>query len=127
VFGIVTDMEKWYFMICTLNKKGKPSFGLSKPISVPYNNNGDMQINVEKVLGHIVWLLKEAQKPVEVSPNGEQQRVLKKQKSSYSQTTIASLRELNTKLIVEISKLRKKYAELETKNIEVNVENAKVK
>ncbi|RIB28555.1 hypothetical protein C2G38_2028457 [Gigaspora rosea] len=41
-----------------------------------------------------------------------------------SQTTIASLRELNTKLTVEISELRKKY---ETKNIEVNVENAKLK
>ncbi|KAF0520285.1 hypothetical protein F8M41_016414 [Gigaspora margarita] len=36
-----------------------------------------------------------------------------------------SLRKLNTKLTVEISEL--KYAELETKNIEVNVENAKLK
>ncbi|CAG8807688.1 24364_t:CDS:2, partial [Gigaspora rosea] len=72
VFGIVTDAEKWYYMTCTLDEKGKPSFGLSKPISVPYNNNGDMQISVEKVLGHVVWLLKEAQKPVEASPNGEQ-------------------------------------------------------
>ncbi|CAG8831537.1 18060_t:CDS:2, partial [Gigaspora margarita] len=43
------------------------------------------------------------------------------------QTTITSLRKLNTKLTVEISELRKKYAELETKNIEVNVENAKLK
>ncbi|CAG8720656.1 6632_t:CDS:2, partial [Gigaspora rosea] len=82
VFGIVTDAEKWYFMTCTLDEKGKPSFGLSKPISVFYNNNGDMQINVEKVLGHIVWLLKEAQKSVETSLNGGQQRVLKKHKSS---------------------------------------------
>lgn len=82
VFGIVTDAEKWYFMTCTLDEKGKPSFELSKPISVPYNNNGDMQINVEKVLGHIMWLLKEAQKPMEASPNGGQQRVLKKHKSS---------------------------------------------
>ncbi|KAF0421283.1 hypothetical protein F8M41_006806 [Gigaspora margarita] len=43
------------------------------------------------------------------------------------QTTITSLRKLNTKFTVEISELRKKYAELETKNIEVNVENAKLK
>ncbi|CAG8546491.1 15742_t:CDS:2 [Dentiscutata heterogama] len=82
VFGIVTDAEKWYFMSCTLDEKGKPSFGLSKPISVPYNNNGDMQINVEKVLGHIAWLLKETQKPIKVSPNGGEQRVLKKHKPS---------------------------------------------
>ncbi|CAG8781758.1 2259_t:CDS:1 [Cetraspora pellucida] len=44
-----------------------------------------------------------------------------------TQYTIVSLRELNTKLTVEISKLRKKYAELEAKNIKVEVENAKLK
>ncbi|CAG8848407.1 31264_t:CDS:2, partial [Gigaspora margarita] len=44
-----------------------------------------------------------------------------------TQYTIVSLRELNTKLTVEISELRKKYAELETKNIEVEAENAKLK
>ncbi|CAG8855398.1 17417_t:CDS:2, partial [Gigaspora margarita] len=37
------------------------------------------------------------------------------------QTTITSLRKLNTKLTVEISEL--KYAELETKNIEVNLDD----
>ncbi|CAG8625543.1 16898_t:CDS:2, partial [Racocetra persica] len=44
-----------------------------------------------------------------------------------TQYTIVSLRELNTKLIVEISELRKKYAELEAKNIKVEAENAKLK
>ncbi|KAF0429713.1 crinkler family protein [Gigaspora margarita] len=44
-----------------------------------------------------------------------------------TQYTIVSLRELNTKLIVEISELRKKYAELEVKNIKVEAEKAKLK
>ncbi|CAG8817079.1 6491_t:CDS:2, partial [Racocetra persica] len=42
----------------------------------------NMQMKVERVLSHIIWLLKEALKPVEASPNREQSRVLKKQKSS---------------------------------------------
>ncbi|CAG8465645.1 14585_t:CDS:2 [Cetraspora pellucida] len=80
VWGIVTDAEKWYFMECTLDK-GRPSFKLSEPITVVYKDK-NMQMKVERVLSHIIWLLKEAQKPVEASPNGEQSRVLKKQKSS---------------------------------------------
>ncbi|CAG8853416.1 9234_t:CDS:1, partial [Gigaspora margarita] len=44
-----------------------------------------------------------------------------------TQYTIVSLKELNTKLIVEISELRKKYAELEAKNIKVEAKNAKLK
>ncbi|RHZ74323.1 hypothetical protein Glove_226g3 [Diversispora epigaea] len=43
------------------------------------------------------------------------------------QSTMVSLRELNTKLAFEISELRKKYAELEAKNIEVEAENTKLK
>ena len=31
----------------------------------------NLQAKVEKVLGHIVWLLEEAQKPVEASQSGE--------------------------------------------------------
>ncbi|CAG8769964.1 1408_t:CDS:2, partial [Gigaspora rosea] len=44
----------------------------------------------------------------------------------YWHYTLLELK-LNTKLTVEISKLRKKYAELEAKNIEVVAENAKLK
>ncbi|KAF0349131.1 hypothetical protein F8M41_015491 [Gigaspora margarita] len=36
-----------------------------------------------------------------------------------SQTTIASLRELNSKLTVEITKLRKKYVKVEAENIKL--------
>ncbi|CAG8616423.1 694_t:CDS:2, partial [Ambispora gerdemannii] len=43
---------------------------------------------------------------------------LDKDSEEYTQYTIVSLRELNTKLTVEISELRKKYAELEANNIE---------
>jgi hypothetical protein len=35
----------------------------------------NLQTKVEKVLGIIVWLLKEAQKPVEASQSGEQSRI----------------------------------------------------
>ncbi|CAG8832527.1 39788_t:CDS:2 [Gigaspora margarita] len=43
------------------------------------------------------------------------------------QYTIVLLRKLNTKLTVEISELRKKYAKLEAKNIKVEAEKAKLK
>ncbi|RGB38324.1 hypothetical protein C1646_755849 [Rhizophagus diaphanus] len=33
VFGIVTDAREWYFMECTLEREGKPSFKLSEPVS----------------------------------------------------------------------------------------------
>jgi hypothetical protein len=69
VFGIVTDASEWYFMECTLDKDGKPSFAISKPVIVVYDDE-NLQIKVEKVLGHIVWLLEEAQKPVEASQGG---------------------------------------------------------
>jgi hypothetical protein len=40
-----------------------------------------LQAKVEKVLGHIVWLLEEAQKPVNDSQSGEKSRVIKKHRS----------------------------------------------
>ncbi|KAF0404050.1 crinkler family protein [Gigaspora margarita] len=61
VWWIVTDAEKWYFMECTQDSEGKLSFKLSKPLSVAYEDE-DMKVKVEKVLGHIIWLLEEAQK-----------------------------------------------------------------
>ena len=62
VFGIVTDAEKFYFMECSMDDQDRPSFKLSKPVTVVYEDN-DLQTKVEKVLEHIVWLLEEAQKP----------------------------------------------------------------
>ena len=70
VWGIVTDAEKWYFMECTQGEEGKPLFKLSKPVIVVYDDE-NLQAKVEKVLAHIVWLLDEAQKPVEISRSGE--------------------------------------------------------
>ncbi|CAG8663560.1 10670_t:CDS:2, partial [Paraglomus brasilianum] len=37
-FGIVTDVEKWYFLDCTLNDEGKPAFKLSQPVVVDYTD-----------------------------------------------------------------------------------------
>ncbi|RIA91416.1 hypothetical protein C1645_805231 [Glomus cerebriforme] len=66
IWGIVTDAEKWYFMECTQDSEGKPSFKLSMPLFVAYEDVG-MKDMAEKVLGHIIWLLEEAQKPMEAS------------------------------------------------------------
>jgi len=78
VWGIVTDAEKWYFMECTLDDERKPSFTLSEQVVVAYNDE-NIENMVRKVLGHIVWLLGEAQKPVDASQNRE--REIKKVKS----------------------------------------------
>ena len=78
VFGIVTDASEWYFMECSLDNEGKPSFKLSESVTVVYKDE-NLQDKVEKVLGHIVWLLEEAQKPVETSQSDRQP---KKQRST---------------------------------------------
>ncbi|CAG8649174.1 1747_t:CDS:2, partial [Gigaspora rosea] len=44
-----------------------------------------------------------------------------------AQSTIDSLKELNSRLVSEIDKLRKKFAEVEAENIELKAENVKVK
>jgi hypothetical protein len=81
-FGIITDAKEWYFMECSYIE-GKPSFKLSEPVTVVYKDE-DLQDKVEKVLGHIAWLLEEAQKPDSDSQSGE--RVIKKHRSSSNLT-----------------------------------------
>jgi len=61
VFAIVTDAKEFYFLECTLDDQEKPSFKLSKPVVVVYEDD-DIKVKVEKVLSHIVWLLEEVQK-----------------------------------------------------------------
>lgn len=46
-------------MECSLDNEEKPTFNLSEPVIVVYKDE-DLQAKVEKVLGHIVWLLEEA-------------------------------------------------------------------
>ncbi|GET54255.1 hypothetical protein GLOIN_2v1774909 [Rhizophagus irregularis DAOM 181602=DAOM 197198] len=57
-------------MECSLDNEGKPSFKLSEPVTVVYKDE-NLQTKVEKDLGHIVWLLEEAQKPMKASQSGE--------------------------------------------------------
>src|SRR3954469_23352136 len=66
VFGIVTDVSEWYFMECSLDNERKPSFKLLELMTVVYKDE-NLQAKVKKVLRHIVWLLEEAQKPVDAS------------------------------------------------------------
>jgi hypothetical protein len=78
VFGIVTDAEKFYFMECSMDDQDRPSFKLSEPVVVVYNDE-NLQAKVEKVLGHIVWLLEEAQKPD--SDSRSEEKIIKKHRS----------------------------------------------
>ena len=77
VWGIVTDAEKWYFMECMQDSEGIISFKLSKPLFVAYDGEGTKGM-AEKVLGHILWLLEEAQKPVKAL---EESREIKRVRS----------------------------------------------
>jgi hypothetical protein len=78
VFGIVTDAEKWYVMECSLDYQDRLRFKLSKPVTVVYDSK-NMGDNVERVLGHIAWLLEEVQKPD--SDSRSEERVIKRAKS----------------------------------------------
>jgi hypothetical protein len=62
VFGIVTDAEKFYFMECSLDDQASNCRNRWS-----LYNDEIMENIVRKVLSHIVWLLEEVQKPVEVS------------------------------------------------------------
>ena len=70
-------------MECSLDNEEKPSFKLSELATVVYKDE-NLQAKVEKVLGHIAWLLEEAQKPDSDSQSGE--RVIKKHRSSSNLT-----------------------------------------
>ena len=81
VWGIVTDAEKWYFMECTRDSEGKPTFKLSKPLFVVYEDDGTKDM-AEKVLGHIIWLLEKAQEADSASQRGEESREIKRVRST---------------------------------------------
>ena len=80
VFGIIINTSEWYFMKCSLDNKEKSLLKLLELVTVVYKDE-NLQAKVEKVLGHIVWLLEEAQKPVEASQSG-----VKRVKSSSNLT-----------------------------------------
>ncbi|CAG8547165.1 10409_t:CDS:2 [Cetraspora pellucida] len=82
-FGIITDAKEWYFMECSLDDQDKLVFKLSKPVTVVYDSK-NMGENVERVLGHIAWLLEEVQKPD--SDSQSEERVIKKHRSSSNLT-----------------------------------------
>ena len=74
VFAIVTDAKEFYFLECTLDDQEKPSFKLSKPVVVVYEDD-DMKVKVEEVLSHIVWLLEEVQKADELENGNKRVKV----------------------------------------------------
>ena len=62
--GDCNRCREMVLMECTQDSEGKPSFKLSKPLFVAYKDVG-MKDMAEKVLGHIIWLLEEVQKPLQ--------------------------------------------------------------
>jgi len=58
------------------DEERKPSLRLSEPVIIEYNDE-NMQIKVEKVLDHIVWLLDEVQK-LGSSLGVDKEKVIKK-------------------------------------------------
>jgi hypothetical protein len=87
VWGIVTDGEKWFFMECTLGEDERPSFKLSIPVVVAYDDE-NMENMVRKVFSHIVWLMGEVRSP-------EDLRSVKRVKSSDNLTGNTSNTETN--------------------------------
>ena len=66
-------------MECSLDDQDKLTFKLSKPVTVVYDSK-NMGDNVERVLGHIAWLLEEVQKSdTAVNLGGE--RLIKRHRS----------------------------------------------
>lgn len=55
-------------MECTLDSEGKLSFKLSEQVIIVYKDD-NMQTKCDRSIGRIVWLLEEAQKPVDNSDN----------------------------------------------------------
>ncbi|CAG8683757.1 13384_t:CDS:2, partial [Ambispora gerdemannii] len=64
VLGVI-EVKKEDFMKGFAQASGKPSFKLSEPVTVVYKDE-NLQAKVGKVLGQIVWILEEAQRPVKV-------------------------------------------------------------
>ena len=65
-------------MVFSLDDQDRLRFKLSKSVIVVYANE-DIERNVERVLGHIAWLLEEVQKPD--SDSRSEERVIKKHRS----------------------------------------------
>ena len=87
VWGIVTDAEKWYFMECMQDSEGIISFKLSKPLFVVYEDEVTKD-KAEKVLGHIIWLLEEAQKPWKFLEGNKKGKVNGESRISGKQTVV---------------------------------------
>ena len=80
-FGIISDAEKFYFLECQLNGNGKPSFKLLNSLVVNYGSRC-MEETVADVLGHIGWLLEEAEK-LEEAENPESSLPNVKKQQTY--------------------------------------------
>ncbi|CAG8834718.1 42358_t:CDS:2 [Gigaspora margarita] len=67
-YGIVTDSCKWYFIECVVNEDDKPKFSIHSEQGSIIDWSEEIESlenGARRVLGHIVWLLKEAEKLVD--------------------------------------------------------------
>jgi len=77
-FGIVSDAEKFLFLKCLVDSEGSISLEISPRVTVDYHAE-NLEDRVKQVLGNIVWLLSEVQKP---PGNVDSQRETKRVKTT---------------------------------------------
>ncbi|GBB88952.1 hypothetical protein RclHR1_15570012 [Rhizophagus clarus] len=105
-------------MKCTQDSEGIISFKLSKPLFIAYDGKGTKGM-AEKVLGHILWLLKEVQKLVKIMSS--ELEVLKQRITELEaeNVEIVELRKENAELRKENTDFRMKFANLEFEKAEL--------
>ncbi|CAG8694655.1 16562_t:CDS:2 [Dentiscutata erythropus] len=77
-YGIVTDSRLWYFIECVVNEDDKPKFSIDSKQGVIIDwgeKTVPLENGVRVVLGHIVWLLKEAEKLIESKLSEKKRRI----------------------------------------------------
>ncbi|RIA90139.1 hypothetical protein C1645_823700 [Glomus cerebriforme] len=126
VFGIITNVSEWYFMECSLDNEGKPSFKLSEPVTIVYKDE-NLQAKVEKILGHIVWILEEAQKSVEASQSGIKSYIAdlesKNAELKNKNMQLRQIIEKNTRHDAENAKHKVRIEELEKYSADISAKN----
>ncbi|KAF0459383.1 crinkler family protein [Gigaspora margarita] len=67
-YGIITDSSRWYFIECVVNEDDKPKFSIHSKDGTLIDWSEEiepLEKGTRRVLGHIIWLLKEAEKLIE--------------------------------------------------------------
>ncbi|CAG8515371.1 10469_t:CDS:2 [Paraglomus brasilianum] len=75
VYGIVTDSKSWWFVECTMDEdKKKFKIHSDKPASLEWSTDR-LRESIGKILGRIIWLLKDTEKWVSMSTMDKKHRI----------------------------------------------------